>query len=67
MRENAAAAAIDTPVTKANTAFASTVAIARRPGRRRDSRLISANRSLAAPHRARNSPISMNSGITANT
>ncbi|MNC84504.1 hypothetical protein D3C83_00600 [compost metagenome] len=67
MRENAAAAAIETPVTNANTAFASTVAIASRPGIRRIRRLINANKSRAAPHLARKSPISMNSGITANT
>ena len=67
MRENAAAAAIETPVTKANTALASTVAIPRRPGSQRVERLTSANRSVAAPHLARNSPISMNNGMTANT
>ncbi len=67
MREKAAAAAMLTPVTNANTALASTVAMARRPGTRRVRRLISANRSVAAPHLARNSPISMNSGMTANT
>ncbi len=34
MRENAAAAAIETPVTAANTVLPAMVAIARRPGRR---------------------------------
>ena len=67
MRENAAAAAIETPVTNANTALASTVAIASRPGTQRVRRLMSAKRSRAAPHLARKSPISMNSGMTANT
>ena len=41
MREKAAAAAIETPVTNANTAFASTVAAARRPGTQVVSRLMS--------------------------
>ena len=67
MREKAAAAAMLTPVTKAKMALAITVAIARRPGTRLVRRLTRANRSVAAPHLARNSPISMNSGMTANT
>ncbi len=67
MRENAAAAAMLTPVTNAKIAFATTVAIASRPGTTRVNRFTSANTSRAAPHLARNSPISMNSGITAKT
>ncbi len=67
MRENAAAAAMLTPVTKANSALAIMVATASRPGSQPLARLTSAYRSLAAPHLARNSPISMNSGMTANT
>ena len=45
-----AAAAIDTPVTKAKTALASTVATPSRPGTHCVSRLTSVNRSRAAPH-----------------
>ena len=67
MRLKAAAEAMLTPTTAANTALPSTVATARRPGTRPIARLIVLYKSEAAPERAMNSPIRMNSGITANT
>ncbi len=65
MREKAAAAAMLTPVTKAKIALAMMVATASRPGSQRLTRCASVYRSVAAPHLARKSPISMNSGMTA--
>ena len=66
MREKAAAEAMETPVTKEKMVLPMTVATVRRPGSRRTPRLMAPYMSVIAPDRAMNSPISMNSGMTAN-
>ena len=65
IRENAAAEAMDTPVTAAKTELPLIVAMARRPGNRRKVRSQMRYRSAAAPDREMMSPISTNSGMTA--